>query len=144
MLKYRHTTVDDLPKIEEWIAADPAHAGVMKGSDFVLIPDEKGDMPKGRQCIEVQDDNGVVFYVHLKQALILEVQFPPNPSTDVRRHQIRSLRALEETVKYFKCAGAKLGHYVMFYQSISEGLVSFGEKYLGFRKASDFHKADLL
>ena len=38
MLKYRHTTIEDLPQIEEWIAADPAHAGTMKGSDFVLIP----------------------------------------------------------------------------------------------------------
>ena len=47
MLKYRHTTVEDLPQIEEWIAADSAHAGVMKGSDFVLIPDADGNRRKG-------------------------------------------------------------------------------------------------
>lgn len=143
MLKYRHTTLEDLPRIEEWIAADPSHRNVMKASDFVLIPDEKtGELPKGRQCIEVQDDKGTILFVGLKQALILEVQFPPIEG-DPRAHKVRIARALEETVKYFCFAGKKLGHYVMFYESISSALIQFGEKYLGFRKADNFHKVDL-
>jgi len=111
MLTYRHTSIEDLPKIEEWISKDPSHAGVMKGSDFVLLPDENGEMPKGRQCIEVKDENGTVFFVHLKQALIMEVQFPPTPEDHTRRaHQVRVMRSTEEMVNYFKFAGKKLGH----------------------------------
>jgi len=144
MLKYRHTTAEDLPKIEEWIAADAAHAGVMKGSDFVLLPDEEGKMPLGRQCIEVQDENGTVLYVHLKQALIMEVQFPPTPTDNTRRpHQVRVMRAAKEMVEFFYVAGKKLGHCAMFFQSVSKNLIAFGESQLRFKKADDFFKADL-
>jgi hypothetical protein len=146
MLKYRHTTVEDLPKIEEWIAADPAHAGVMKGTDFVLIPDEAGELPKGRQCIEVQDDEGILFYINLKQAMIMEVQFPPDPkdkTINSNRHKIRIARATKEMVQYFCFAAKKLGYYTMFYESVSASLTAFCEKHLGFRKADNFHKAEL-
>jgi hypothetical protein len=144
MLKYRHTTVDDLHRIGEWVAADPAHAGVMKGSDFVLLPDAEGNLPKGRQCIEVQDENGTVFYVHLKQVLVMEVQFPPTPIVDVRKHQVRIMRATREMVEYFCFASKKLGHHAMFFQSVSSPLIEFCKKHLGFQKADDFFKVDLL
>ena len=146
MLKYRHTTIDDLPKIEEWIAADPAHAGTMKGSDFVLIPNADGEIEKGRQCIEVRDEDGVVFYVHLKQALIMEVQFPPvakDKTINSNRQKIRVARSTKEMVEFFCFAAKKLGYYTMFYQSVSEHLIAFCEKHLGFRKADDFHKVEL-
>ena len=146
MLKYRHTTIDDLPKIEEWIAADPAHAGTMKGSDFVLIPNADGEIEKGRQCIEVRDEDGVVFYVHLKQAMIMEVQFPPvvkEKTINSARQKIRVARSTKEMVEFFCFAAKKLGYYTMFYQSVSEHLIAFGEKHLGFQKADNFHKVEL-
>ena len=37
MLRYKHTTLEDLPKIAEWIAADPAHKHVFKAEDFVVL-----------------------------------------------------------------------------------------------------------
>lgn len=146
MLKYRHTTVEDLPQIEQWIAADPAHASVMKGSDFVLIPDAEGNPPKGRQCIEVSDEDGVVFYVHLKQAMIMEVQFPPvakEKTINSNRQKIRVARSTKEVVEFFCFAAKKLGYYTMFYQSVSEHLIAFCEKHLGFQKADNFHKVEL-
>jgi hypothetical protein len=146
MLKYRHTTADDLSKIEEWIAADPAHAGVMKGADFVLVPNAEGEVPKGRQCIVVSDNDGIVFFVNLKQTLIMEVQFPPAPKENTinfNRHRIRIAHATKEMVGYFCFAAHKLGNHAMFFQSVSNSLIAFCEKHLGFRKTEDFYKVDL-
>jgi len=140
LLKYRHTTNEDIPKIEEWMAADPFHAGVMKASDFVLAPDEKGS-----QCIEVQDDNGTVFYLRLRNALIVETQFPPayKPETfGYLRQRVRIAKALKEAFAFFSQSSKNLGYHAMFFNSISESLIAFFEKH-GFVALKDHFKVDL-
>jgi hypothetical protein len=143
MLKYRHTTLDDAPKIDEWIAADPAHADVMKSSDFILIPDEKTqELPKGRQCIEVQDAHGTIFYLAFRNALIVEAQFPPNILTAPVEQKVRLANGLKEALAYFMISSKKIGYYALLFNSVSESLIAFFEK-LGFSKLKDYFKVDL-
>jgi hypothetical protein len=134
MLKYRHTSIEDLPKIAEWIAADPSHKDTFKAEDFVLV-EEDGKLSKGIQCIEVFDDVGPIFYLRFKNALIVETQFPPNPG-------LRVAKGLKEALAFFSVSSKKLGYHAMFFNSVSEGLISFFEK-LGFNKLKDYFKADL-
>ena len=139
MLKYRHPTAENIPKIDEWVAVDPVHAGVMKGSDFVLQADENGVMPKGIQCIEVSDENGVVFYLRFRNALIVETQFPP--ATD-GREKVRLARALKEALAFFMGSSRNLGYHALFFNSLSESLIQFFEKF-GFVRITDFFKVNL-
>ena len=144
-MKYRHTTVEDVPKIGEWITADPSHAGVFKPEDFVLIPDADGKIPKGIQCIEVQDDKGTVFYLRFRNALIVETQFSPNPQSNsfgYLRQQLRVSKALKEALAYFSVASKNLGYYAMFFNSVSASLINFFEE-LGFKRLTDYFKVEL-
>lgn len=145
MLRYKHTTLEDIPKIGEWIATDPAHVGIFKAEDFILLPDAEGVMPKGVQCIEVLDDKGTVFYLRFRNALIVETQFSPNPdSHDFRylRQQLRVSKALKETLAYFSVASKNLGYYALFFNSVSNSLINFFEG-LGFKRLTNYFKADL-
>lgn len=146
MLTYRHTTLEDLPKIDEWVAADPSHVGVMTGTDFILLPNEEtGEVPKGTQCIEVLDDKGTVFYLRFRNALIVETQFPPaapsGTSAPLRQH-VRVSKALKEAFAYFVVASKHLGYHAMLFDSVSELLIAFFEG-LGFKKLKNYFKADL-
>lgn len=139
MLKYRHPTAEDIPKLNKWVAADPVHKDTMKGSDFVLEADDKGNVPKGIQCIEVRDEKGVVFYLRFRNALVVETQFPP--TTD-RREKVRIARALKEALAFFMGTSKGLGYHAMFFNSMSDTLIQFFEK-LGFSRIKDFFKVDL-
>lgn len=145
MLKYRHTTVEDIPKIDEWIAADPVHKDVMTGADFVLVPDENNHIPKGLQCIEVEDERGIVFYLRFKNALIVETQFPPATAPNAfgaLKHELRIAKALKEAFGYFAASSKTLGYHAMFFNSVSASLIGFFNK-LGFQKVVDYFKVDL-
>ena len=131
MLKYRHTTPEDIPKIDEWVSVDPVHKDTMKGSDFVLAEGEKGT-----QCIEVQDEAGAtIFYLRFRNALIVETQFPPESS-------LRTAKALKEALAFFMASSKKLGYHALFFNSMSEGLIRFFEK-LGFHRVRDYFKVEL-
>ena len=143
MLKYVHPTTNDIPKIAEWIAADPAHRDIMKAEDFVLLPDKDGVLPKGVQCVEVQDDKGTVFYLRFRNALIVETQFPPDKTGfGYLRERVRIAKALKEAFAFFSVSTRNLGYHAMFFNSVSESLIQFFEK-LGFSRLKDHFKADL-
>ena len=145
MLRYKHTTLEDLPKIAEWIAADPAHKHVFKAEDFILIPDEKtGEVLKGVQCVEVMDAYGTVFYLRFRNALIVETQFPPAAvgSFGIARQQLRVSKGLKEAFSYFANTSKNLGYHAMLFNSVSETLIDFFEK-LSFKRLTDYFKADL-
>lgn len=138
MLTYRHPTAEDIPKIDSWIAVDDAHTGLFKGSDFVLVPNEKNEIPKGVQCIEVSDSEGIIFYLKFKNALIVETQFPPASEVS----HLRVARGLKQALSFFSVSSKSLGYHAMFFNSISESLIGFFER-LGFKKLTDFFKVDL-
>lgn len=138
MLRYRHPTSEDLPKLNEWVAADPAHRDLFKGDHFVLLPDADGKLPPGQQCIEVLDDHGTVFYLKFTNALVVETQFPPNHDTQ----SIRLAKALTEAFGYFGLATKTKGYHAMFFNSVSDSLIKFFEKH-GFEKLTDYFKVNL-
>lgn len=138
MLRYKHPTSEDLPKLNEWVAADAAHKDQFRGDHFVLLPDDEGRVTPGIQCIEVLDDVGTVFYLKFTNALIVEAQFPP----DSDEKNIRIASALKEAFGYFSFAMKKSSYHAMFFNSVSDSLIKFFEKH-GFKKLTDYFKADL-
>lgn len=140
MLKYRHTTIEDVPKLNEWVAADPIHKDLFTGEHFILKPDDKG-----MQCIEVLDDLGTVFYLKFTNALIVEAQFPERlklRTFGALRQQLRISKGLKEALGFFMFSTKKLGYHALFFNSVSGSLIQFFEK-LGFSKLTDYFKVDL-
>ena len=138
MLKYRHTVAEDLPTLDAWVKADPAHQH-LTGSHFILQPDVKGV-----QCIEVEDDKGTVFYLKFTNAIIVETQFPPSLGMNFTelRQRVRISKALKEAFGYFAASSKHLGYHAMLFNSVSESLIAFFEK-LGFKKLTDYFKVNL-
>lgn len=140
MLKYRHTSAEDLPKLNEWVAADPTHKDLFTGEHFILKPDDHGV-----QCIEVLDDLGTVFYLKFTNALIVEAQFPEKMKLGTfgaLRQQLRVSKGLKEALGFFMLSTKKLGYHALLFNSVSDSLVQFFEK-LGFSKLTDYFKVDL-
>ena len=133
MLQYRHPTADDIPKIDEWVKQDPDHIGKCDGSFFVLKPDDKG-----MQCIEVRDEQGVVFYLKFTNALIVDTQFAPE--SEVSKERVRD--ALKEAFGFFAASSKKLGYHGMLFESVSPTLILFFKRF-GFKRLLDFFKVDL-
>ena len=138
MLQYKHTTKEDIPKIDEWVQQDPDHKDKCTGSFFVLQPDEKGAIPKGMQCIEVRDDQGVVFYLKFTNALIVDTQFAPE--IEVSKERVRD--ALKEAFVMFSASSKNLGYHAMLFESTSASLIAFFNKFK-FRPLLNFFKVDL-
>ena len=138
MLKYRHTVAEDLPQLDAWVKADPAHQH-LTGSHFALQPDEKGV-----QCIEVEDDKGTVFYLKFTNALLVETQFPPSLGMNFAelRQRVRISKALKEAFGYFAASSKQLGYRAMLFNSVSASLITFFEK-LGFKRLTDYFKVNL-
>src|SRR5580693_6150207 len=106
MLKYRHPTVDDLPKISKWISEDPDHKDKCDSSYFILALDKDGNVPKGTQCIEVLDEQGTVFFLKFTNALIVDTQFAPE--SEVSKDRVRE--ALKEAFGFFSISSKNLGY----------------------------------
>lgn len=137
MLKYRKTTVEDIPKLNAWVRADPAHRDQFTGSHFVLMPDlEHGGMPKGKQCIEVQDEDGTIFYLKFTNAILVEAQFSDTVESD------RIRKGLKEAFGYFSHSLKELGYHAMLFDSVSESLIKFFEK-VGFKRLTDFFRVQI-
>jgi hypothetical protein len=132
MLKYRHPTSEDISKIDAWISVDPAHKDTMTTADFMLSG-------KGTQCVVVEDDDGTVFYLRFRNALIVETQFPPVTN---RKEKVRVARALDKALDYFKAWGKHEGYCALLFNSISQSLISFFEK-RGFKPLVNYFKAAL-
>jgi len=133
MLQYKHTTVEDIPKIDEWVKQDPDHVNKCNGSLFVLKPDEKG-----AQCIEVRDDEGVVFYLKFTNALIVDTQF--GPESEVSKDRVRD--ALKDAFVFFSASSKNLGYHAMLFESVSPSLIAFFKRF-GFKRLFDFFKVEL-
>ena len=131
MLKYKQSTEEDLPVLNEWVAADLDHAPKCEGSFFVLKPDEKGV-----QCIRVEDDQGIVFYLKLTNALLVDTQFPPNVDKE------RTKAALTEAFQFFSAASKNMGYHAMLFDSVSPSLIRFFQRF-GFKRLTDFFKVNL-
>ena len=138
MLKYRHPTVDDLPKINKWITEDSDHRSKCDGSYFVLMLDKDGNLPKGMQCIEVLDEQGTVFFLKFTNALIVDTQFAPE--SEVSKDRVRI--ALKEAFGFFSISSKNLGYHAMLFESVSKSLIWFFQK-LGFKQEFDFFKVNL-
>lgn len=138
MLTYRHPTIDDIPRLNAWIAQDPDHLRKCDGSFFVLAPDKDGNVPKGMQCIEVMDEEGTVFFLKFTNALIVDTQFAPE--AQVSKERVSA--ALKSAFALFSVNSKKLGYHAMLFESVSAGLIQFFEKF-GFKRLFDFFKVEL-
>ena len=138
MLTYRHPTVEDIPRIDEWVKQDKDHVAKCDGSFFVLKPDAEGKVPKGIQCIEVKDEEGTVFFLKFTNALVVDTQFAPE--SEVSRERVRA--ALKHAFADFSVSTKKLGYHAMLFESASAHLVRLFRTF-GFSRLFDFFKVNL-
>lgn len=135
MLKYRHTSPENLPQLDQWVAEDSVHKDQFTGSHFIL-PEEKA--PKGVQCIEISDEQGILFYLKLTNAVLVEAQFPPKD--EVTPERIR--RGLREAFGFFSHRLREMGYHAMLFDSVSKSLIRFFEGF-GFKRIPDFFRVSL-
>jgi hypothetical protein len=127
MLKSRSVTEKDRTKLEEWIAADPDHAGRCK-PEFWLAPENKV-----RQFM-IQDEQGDLFCVRAENILRLHIQFSPDRK--------RTAKAIEEFTPTIASGAKREGYKQLIFESVFQPLIHFLNK-RGFRASKDEFIYDL-
>jgi hypothetical protein len=120
MLKQRSVSEQDRTKLDEWIQADPDHAGRCK-ADFWLPSDEL----RVRKFM-VQDEHGDIFCVRAENILRLHIQFAPDKK--------RTAVAISEFTPIIAHGAKKEGYKQLIFESVFEPLIKFLEK-RGFRSS---------
>jgi hypothetical protein len=128
MLKQRSVSEQDRTKLEEWIKADPDHAGRCK-ADFWLPSDES----RVRKFM-VQDEHGDLFFVRAENILRLHIQFCPD--------KIRTAKGISEFTPLIAHGAKKEGYKQLIFESVFEPLIHFLNK-RGFRASKDEQVMDL-
>jgi hypothetical protein len=133
----------DYKKLQEWIAADPAHAGLLDPEFFM------GEGVNGQGEI-VQDPRVTVFaladrketlmYVRLTRASRVHIQFPPMPPQDGGRDAATALHkarkgianALVKGMAYLEVALERAGATEWIFETESNTLRNLAQKRMGF------------
>lgn len=136
-LKLRPVSADDYQQLEEWIAADPAHASLFV-PDFFLgnKVDANGEIaPDPRAtCYAIEDDKGTVFYIRLSRIARVHIQFAPARELSEAR---RNIIALAQGMSFLEVPLSRAGAEEWIFSSFSPGLRKLAERSLGFRSSPD-------
>jgi len=135
-LKLREVTEQDYPQLEEWIAADPAHASLFE-PDFFLgrEVDSSGQLaPDPRAtCYALDDDQGTVFYIRLSRAARVHMQFPP--AREIQGQVRRTAIALVKGMAFLEVGLSRAGAAEWIFSTESTGLKKIAERALGFAES---------
>lgn len=137
-LNHREVTEQDKEQLEKWVAADPAHCGLLTADFWIPTRDADGNKTPGTKCFSVEDENGVAFYLRLDNVMRVYVQFPPDSERDSERIK----KALEESFSTIAGNAHKLGYKEMIFNSVSKSLIRFFKKF-GFKELQDTFQVEL-
>jgi len=129
VIKTSPTTLDDLIKIQEWIAQDPWHKDDPSWTAEALLTG------KGALSFCVLDDKGPLFFVRLNREgdmLRLATQFAPESEVSKSRLVKGLLSVGIPTITEF---GKVKGYKGIVYESTNESLINF-MKMQGFFKSA--------
>lgn len=128
---------EDYAALEEWIAADPAHASLFVPDFFLgreinaqgeIAPDPRAT------CYALEDENGTAFYIRLSRAARVHIQFPPQgEKTNARRTALALLRGMA----FLEVALSRAGAEEWIFSSFNPGLRRLAERALGFHASQD-------
>lgn len=118
MISLETTTEQHLPKITEWIAADPWHRDFHNDPKWLLTG-------RGVLTFHIVDDEGPLCFVRLDsegKMLRLATQFGPENEVSKRRLVVGLLECGIPTIKTF---GQENGFKGIVFESASESLIQF-------------------
>ena len=113
----------DRALFEQWMKSDPFHWHTSPESFL---------RPEGRQFLVLEDDDGVVLFMRVEKIVRLDFQF--NPERD-RRNIKRTGDGLQWLNIWLGQVCRKEGFRSVIFNSVSEKLIAFCKKRLGFRPA---------
>lgn len=118
------TTVDDLPQLSEWIAADPYH--FHQGQ-----PEWWFGMDGSLLAFCLTDERGPLSYVRLDaegEYVRIHTQFAPSSVVSKRRLVVGMIQALRTLSDYYRISAKGL-----VFNSVNPSLIAFLDKHLGFK-----------
>jgi hypothetical protein len=119
-MRYRKTSAEDLARLNEWVAVDPAHKDVITGSFFAPSGDHKGVT-----YMTVEDEQGAVFYLRLENALRVYAQFPPGEE----KNNMRLTIALKHAFIFVSRWAEGNGYHEMLFDSMSNKLINLFKRF---------------
>jgi hypothetical protein len=135
-LKLRPVTEDDYARLEEWIAADPAHASLLEPDFFLgrevnqageLAPDPRAS------CYALEDSEGTVFYIRLSRAARVHIQFAPEAQR--KGKALETATALQRGMAFLEVGLSRAGAAEWIFSTESQGLKSVAKRLLGFSES---------
>lgn len=130
---------EDYRRLDQWIAADPAHAGILDPEFFMgQAIDRSGELaadPRVTVCA-LDDDKGTLMYLRLTRASRVQIQFPPTPEPEGSRegfkHRREIVNALIRGMAFLEVALEHAGATEWIFESESPQLRAMVEKRMGF------------
>ena len=132
-LKLREVGEEDYARLEEWIAADPAHASLFE-PDFVLGREVNGEGELAADpratCYAIEDKAGTVFYVRLSRAARVHIQFAPQRERSVT--PLRTAKALQRGMAFLEVMLSRAGAAEWIFETQNGQLEKLADTLLGF------------
>lgn len=94
---FRSVDESDRVRLTDWIAWDPAHAGVMSAEFFMGLrrnPEGKLIRDSRPTCLALEDSGGLLFYIRVSRAARTYIQFSPDNSKNRGRVSLGLLKGM--------------------------------------------------
>ena len=139
----RHVEESDYERLEKWIAADPAHAGILDPEFFLgQALNEHGELGEDPRVtvFVLEDRKQPLMYIRLTRASRVQIQFPPAPAPDGGREQFRALHkyrkdianALVKGMAFLEVGLERAGCMEWIFDTQSSSLRGMVQKRMGF------------
>jgi hypothetical protein len=126
MLKLRKLSEEDVPRLTEWMQADPYHREINPDIFFEQYT----------ETLVFEDEHGPILFVNLARTLRAFVQFAPD-------QEARSRAALPEAFHFVKKKARDAFFRELIFESISPRVIAFCKKRLGFKSSPNEFRAIL-
>jgi hypothetical protein len=139
----RELDESDYKQLEEWIAADPAHAGLLDPEFFMgQAVNREGVLAEDPRVtvFALQDRKNTLMYIRLTRASRVQIQFPPSPKPDgsregftaMHRHRKQITNALIKGMAFLEVGLAQAGATEWIFETESHSLKLMVERRMGF------------
>ena len=119
---------EDGARLDQWIAADPVHAGVLD-PEFFADPRVT--------ALVLEDRRGPLMFIRLARSTRVHIQFPPEPREkgiqELIRHRKQLRNALIKGMAFLEVGLGRAGSSEWIFESRSDNLRRLVEKRMGFQ-----------
>lgn len=134
----RSLNESDYPRLQEWIAADPAHREILDPEFFMgQRLNHAGELEEDNRatCYVLEDDcgGGPLFYIRISRAARVNIQFPPAGSSEPNE----IVEALAKGMAFLEVALERAGVEEWIFSSKSRPLRRLANRTLGFSESND-------